>query len=542
MFVHQSIAKSLADHGVQTLFGLMGDANLYMVDSYVRDHGGRYVYATHEANAVLMAFGYAEATGRIGVATVTHGPGLINVLGSLFEGARGQIPSVLVCGEVPASDTPVINRQSVRQREFILGTGAGLEHVATARNISHHVARAFWRAATECRPIVLNVPTDLQWQEAGEPVAPITVRPDLRPAAHDDDFDNAVGIIAAARRPVVVAGRGARDAESKAAILALADRIGAPVATTLRANGLFSGHPHNIGLYGTLSSDPAVEVITASDCLIAFGAALSHHTVAGGGITRGKRIVQVNRAIGDIGGIVQPTVALIGAPAGTAALIHRCLDEADVPGSQFAGPDLAKRLADHAPAPRLDAMPPRQGTVDLREALLAIERAIPSNRTLSTDVGRFMKECWTVLGVDDPLAFLPAANFGAIGLAIPTAIGAAVGCPGRPALAVCGDGGFMLGGVAEFSSAVREKLDLVVVVCNDGGYGAEHRQFRSKGMDVGLSQLDWPDFAPLADSLGGAGVTVRGPADLEPMTNAIARRNGPLLIDLRIDPDCVPWL
>lgn len=542
MFVYQAIANALIDSGVRTLFGLMGDANLYTVDSFVRDHGGRYVYATHEANAVLMALGYAEVTGGVGVATVTHGPGLINSLAPLIEGVRGRTPSVILCGEVPATETPLTNRQSVAQREFILGTGAGLQHAPTAETVCAHVTAAFRRAATECRPIVLNIPTDLQWRETVYRRDTRPYRTDRRPAARDNDFDNAIGIIAAARKPIVLAGRGARDAESRQSLVRLAERIGAPVATTIRANGLFSGHAHNIGLFGTLSSDIAVETITEADCIVSFGAALSHHTIAGGAIIAGKRIIQVNRAAGDIGGIAEPTIGVVGDPALTAELMIHWLDEAGIASSRFADDELADRISAFSLAPELERKPTRPGTVDFRKALLAVEKSLPANRSISTDVGRFMKECWTVLSVDDPMAFVPAANFGAMGMSVASAIGAAIGAPDRPALAVCGDGGFMLGGVAEFSTAVRERLDLVVLVCNDGGYGAEHRQFRSKDMDVALSQLEWPDFAPLADALGGRGITVRNASDLDALEHNLAKRDRPVLIDLRIDPDCIPWL
>jgi thiamine pyrophosphate-dependent acetolactate synthase large subunit-like protein len=119
------------------------------------------------------------------------------------------------------------------------------------------------------------------------------------------------------------------------------------------------------------------------------------------------------------------------------------------------------------------------------------------------------------------------------------AIGAAVAAPGRPVLLVTGDGGFMLGGLAEFNTAVRHKLDLVVAVCNDSSYGAEHIQFRRKNMDPGLSVFEWPDFASVADALGGQGVTVRTAADLDAAARAIAARGRPLLIDLKLDPDHV---
>jgi thiamine pyrophosphate-dependent acetolactate synthase large subunit-like protein len=108
-------------------------------------------------------------------------------------------------------------------------------------------------------------------------------------------------------------------------------------------------------------------------------------------------------------------------------------------------------------------------------------------------------------------------------------------------LLITGDGGFALGGLVEFSSAVRDRIDLIVVVCNDGSYGAEHALFRARGMDPSLSLLSLPDLAPIAKALGGDGVTVTNLDDLQSASNAIENRDRPLLIDVKLDPDHIPW-
>ena len=122
------------------------------------------------------------------------------------------------------------------------------------------------------------------------------------------------------------------------------------------------------------------------------------------------------------------------------------------------------------------------------------------------------------------------------------AVGVCEAMTDRPVLLVTGDGGFMLGGLNEFNTAVRYGYDLIVVVCNDGSYGAEHVQFRNRGMDPSLSLFNWPDFAQVATALGGSGIAVRSDADFEMMRRAIKEREGPLLIDLKLDPDYVPPL
>ncbi|MCV2866407.1 thiamine pyrophosphate-binding protein [Albidovulum sediminicola] len=127
MPTYQSLARSLSEHSVSTLFGLMGDANLFMVDDFVRRWGGRFVPAAHEGSSILMALAYAYVSGQVGVATVTHGPALTNCVTALAEGARGHLPMVLLAGDTPVSNPRHI--QAIDQREVVKATGAGFEQV-----------------------------------------------------------------------------------------------------------------------------------------------------------------------------------------------------------------------------------------------------------------------------------------------------------------------------------------------------------------------------------------------------------------------------
>ena len=187
--------------------------------------------------------------------------------------------------------------------------------------------------------------------------------------------------------------------------------------------------------------------------------------------------------------------------------------------------------------------PAKPGTgdrIDFVDALSWLDATLPQDRILATDGGRFMTEVWCRIGVDHPRAFLDTTNFGAIGLGLQAAIGAGVAEPERPVTLFTGDGGFMMGGLAEFHTAVRLGLDLIVIICNDAAYGAEHIQFLDKEMDPGLSTFDWPSFADVARSLGADGVDLCHADDLPAVAKAIAERSGPLLINLHLDPHDVP--
>lgn len=534
--VYQVLARALAESGLGPLFGLVGDANLYMVDSFVREFGGCYVSAANENGAALMALGHAAVSGKVGLATVTHGPAVTNTLTALVEGVKSYTPIVLLCGDTAGADRE--NLQNVAQRDVILATGAGFEQMRAPATALDDLARAIRRAQAERRPVALNIPTDLQHATTAFAELPLMLAvPDRQIEPERAALEDAAGIVAAARRPIVLAGRGACDPASRAALLALSRRLEAPVATTLRARALFSGEPHNLGIFGTLSAPAAVDAILRSDCVISFGASLTSYTTSNGSLLVGKRVVQVSAHAGDIGNNFVPDSGLVGTAPATVAAIVRLLDEAEIPPSGFTG-ELPAHGIDAHPAP---PSPRDADGLDFLDTLVALDAMLPRERIVTVDAGRYMVKTLERIGVTEPRHFVHTASFGSIGLGMAHAIGAAAAEPDLPVVLFVGDGGFMLGGLTEFNSAVRHGIDLTVVLCNDGGYGAEHVQLRNKQMDPGLILFDWPDFAPVAQALGGRGVTVRTKADLEAVRSAITRGGKPLLIDLKLDPDRMPF-
>ena len=531
-YVYQNIAQSLKDHGVETIFGLMGDANLFMVDSFVRDCSGRFVPAAHEGSSVLMALAYTHVADKVGVATVTHGPALTNCMTALTEGARGHIPMVLLAG-----DTPVANPrhlQSIDQREVVKATGAGFEQMRTPETVAMDVARAFYRAQVERRPIVLNMPADFMWREAAHTPSVLDVFTAPGGVAEGEILDNAIGMIASARRPLILAGAGAVKAREE--IVKLADRLEAPLATTLKAKGLFKDHPYNIDIFGTLSTPAAYELIAQSDCIICFGASLHDFTTDQGKLMKDKRIVQIDVTPTAIGGGLHQDAALVADAGLTAETILYWLNEAEIPASGFTRDlDIAK-LTEHPIGPNKTA----EGCVNYIHALERLEEVLPKDRLLVTDGGRFMTEVWVRLSVQGPKSFVATTNFGSIGIGLQEAIGAGVAAPEKPVVMFTGDGGFMMGGINEFNTAVRLGLDLIVIVANDSAYGAEHIQFIDRKMDPSLTEFHWPSFAEIGASLGGQGYTVRNNAELEEALAAIPNRTGPMMIELKLDPHDVP--
>ena len=275
-----------------------------------------------------------------------------------------------------------------------------------------------------------------------------------------------------------------------------------------------------------------------SDCILAFGASLSKHTTEEGAYTKGTRVVQILPDVQETPRLDQPTLRLIGDIAGTARAMTDLLNMAEIPGSGGTDDDLAARLRDQdnefAALP--DPVETAAGTIDMVHALRRLHQALPEERVLVADLGRFVTTAWRNLPVTRPADLIYTSHFGAIGCGMGQAIGAATAVTDRPTVLVAGDGGFTLSGLSELVTALREGADMAVIVCNDQIYGAEHVQFTNRKMDPALSMIAKIDFAQVAQSLGLIGVRVTDETTLGEAVDAITRRDRPVLVDLRPDP------
>ncbi|MEA3217011.1 MAG: hypothetical protein QOJ19_3167 [Acidimicrobiia bacterium] len=532
---HDAIAKALVGQGIDTAFGVVGDANVFIVDAMVHNHGIQYVAAAHEASATLMALGFARASGRLGMATVTHGPGLTNTITALVEGVRSRTPMLLVAG-----DTAVVERQHLQQigqRELVAATGAGFEPIRQPGTIATDVANAVRRAYVERRPIVLDVPINFEWEDVELEAVPLVEPPVLGLAPDPAALDRAVGIIASSARPIVLAGRGAVVGGARDALLRLAARLGAPVATTLLGNGFFRGEPFNLGIFGTLATPVGADAISRADCVIAFGAGLNYFTTDQGMLLQGKRVVHCDIDPGRIGNLSPVDAGVVGDATCIAETIVKWLDQAEHKPAGFRSPELERQLREYQPDNDFVDRS-TETTVDPRTLTLRLEEMLPADRTVVIDAGRYMLNALKI-STPEPLALVTTHAFGSIGLGMGAAVGAAVARPDRTTVLLAGDGGFMMGGLAELNTAVQNHLDLIVVVYNDGSYGAEHIQFHNKAMDPALSLQHWPEFAAVAEAMGATGVTVRNLDDLGNAATAIRDRKGPVLVDAKLDPQMI---
>lgn len=527
--VHVAVADALTTHG-ETLFGVLGDANLQYVADFI-GAGGSYVGAVDERGAVLMAIGYARRLDRVGVVTVTHGPGLTNTLTSVVEAARSRTPIVLLTGQTPPTPDYV---QYLDIGAVVTATGARYRRVVNGEIVVDEIGAALRTAQADRGPVVLDIAFELLAQNVTlpRPAKPTPPRQAVQP--DPEALDEALGVVVSASRPVILAGRGAALSGARKPLLALAEALGAPVATTLLGRDLFRGDRWDLGVLGTVSHDLAIETVAASDCVIAFGAGLNQFTTSHGWLSNGRALVHVDDDPGRIERYAQVTARVVGDAATTARAMLEQLADAEHRPSGFRSEALAEKLA--ARDPRRDFTDASTADhIDARTAMIELDAILPEDRVVVSDVGRYVIAPWKYVHVPDPMSFTHTAAFGSIGLGIAVGVGAAVADRSRPTVVIAGDGGAMMG-LVEFTTAVRERLPLVVVVVNDECYGAEWAQMQKYGIDPRLSLFSWPSFEAAAQAFGGHGLTARTAGDLKRIPEAIAEGRLPLIVDLRIDP------
>ena len=296
LLVTDVLAQAFVAERVDLLFTLMGDANMYWSAAMADMPGVRLVHARHEHCACSMAHGYAMATGKVGVASTTCGPGFTQVMTALAQAARGNVPLVVFAGDSPMGAAWYL--QEIDMAPLARATGAHFVAVRSIDSLLDNVREAFHVAATERRPVVLSVPMDLQRQEypymadyvPAADLGPMAQRPRPDPTM----VDRLVDMIAEAEKPIIIAGRGATRSGAREALEALAERSGALLATSLLGKGLFEDNPYHLGIAGTFASDYARERFVESDLVIGVGAGLGHYTTEGGYLYPGARAVQID--------------------------------------------------------------------------------------------------------------------------------------------------------------------------------------------------------------------------------------------------------
>jgi thiamine pyrophosphate-dependent acetolactate synthase large subunit-like protein len=524
--VAEVVGRTLADMGVRDAFGVLGSGN-FLATQAMHAQGVAFHHARHENGAICMADGYARVSGRVGVCSVHQGPGFTNAMTGLTEAAKSRTPLLLIAGEAPAAAL----RSNFRLDQAALAStvGAAAERVHSGASAADDVARAFHRAQVERRPVLLSMPLDVQTQPASAtPPSPAPLP--APPAPSPDAIAEVAALVAAARRPVIIAGRGAVLSDAGEPLETLGDAIGAMLATSAMGNGLFTGSPWNLGISGGFASPGAARLISESDLVLAFGAKLTRWTTRDGAlINAAAKVVQVD--LDDDAAHHPVDIAVIGDAAATA----RALLDTGVQNEGFrtSAPSWRDEPYDDVGG---------DGHIDPRTLSIALDALMPDDRTVAVDSGHFMGFPPMYMRVPDPAGFVFTQAFQSIGLGLASGIGAAIARPDRLTVACLGDGGALMS-LPELETLARLRLPMLVVIYNDAAYGAEVHHFRPNGHPVELVQFPDTDFAALASAAGARGITVREEADLGAIEPWLAERDGPLVVDAKITPDfCAEWL
>ncbi|HEY1644743.1 MAG TPA: thiamine pyrophosphate-binding protein [Streptosporangiaceae bacterium] len=547
MLVSDAVAEVLTGLGVDTAFGLVGSGNFHVTNALIA-RGTRFIAARHECGAASMADAWARLTGRPGVLTLHQGPGLTNALTAITEAAKSRTPLLVLAADVSAAAKLSNFRIDVAAiAAAVDATPARLHSPGLAID---DTVRAYRTAQQERRCVILALPLDIQasqcaWPDGGI-AGPAGGGAAAGAAAAGEPDPAAVaelaGLLRRSRRPVFVAGRGARasGAGARQALEQLADGCGALLATSAAGKGLFRGSMWDLDVSGGFATPLAAELIRDADLVVGWGCALNMWTTRHGSLLGpGAAVAQVDIDGGALGAHRPVTLGVTGDVTATALAAAGLLDE---PAAGYRTAAVADRIAREG---RWRDVPfdddSRDGRIDPRSFTIALDDLLPADRVVAVDSGDFMGYPSMYLSVPDDGGFTFTQAYQSVGLGLGSAIGSAIARPDRLTVAALGDGGALMG-ASELETAVRLGLPMVIIVYNDEAYGAEVHHFGPDGHPLDTVRFPPADLAAIGRGFGCAGVTVREPGDLGPVRDWLAGpRDTPLVIDAKVTGDRGSW-
>ena len=532
--VYEILAGAFSQEGVTTCFALLGDANMNWAVRLAAQ-GCRMIYVRHEHCAVAAAMAYARKNADVGVATVTCGPGLTQIITALPAAVRAHLPLVVFAGEAPLKSGWY--NQELDQAPIITATGAAYHRLHLPERMPVAVRDAFLQARRERRPVVIGVPFDLQnrpWEGPAalpKPSRELLPRPSPIPP-HPDDVAGAAKLLAGAERVVVLAGLGAVEAGAGPACAELAAKTGGLLSTTLPARGLFHDDPFCIGISGSFTPEAGLEYLAQSDLVIAVGCSLAYHAGGGGQLWPKAKMLQVD--IDPVGVSQGQEVARhhlradarLGVEALTVAL------NAALPARKqsWRSDAMAARIRDSKPDSQAFEIEP--GMLDPRHVVEALEKALPQEWEM-VNSGGHCSWFFAQMPSRPQEKFLTIREFGAIGNGISFAMGVAAARPDRPVVLFDGDGSLMMH-IQELETIKRHGLNILIVVMNDGAYGSELHKLRSEAMPEEGSVFGYCDFAGIARGFGLAGKRVTNLDDVPKLAAEFAASGAAAVWDFHV--------
>ena len=535
----EAFVETMVANGVTDMFGIMGSAFMDAMDIFA-PAGIRLIPVVHEQGAAHMADGYARASGRHGLVIGQNGPGISNCVTAIAAAYWAHSPVVIVTPEAGTGGIGLGGFQECNQlpmfQEFTKYQG----HVNNPARMAEYTGRCFDRAMSEMGPTQLNIPRDFFYGEITTEI-PKPARLDRGPGGAQS-LDEAAELLANAKFPVILSGGGVVMADGVEQCKALAERLGAPVVNSYQHNDSFpASHPLWCGPLGYQGSKAAMKLIAQADVVLALGTRLGPFgTLPQHGLDywpKDAKIIQVDADHKMLGLVKKISVGICGdAKAAAEALVARlegrdlvCDGDREQRAKTIQTEKAAweKELDEwtHERDPySLDMIEEQKGEKPFsggeylhpRQVLRELEKAMPENVMVSTDIGNINSVAHSYLRFEKPRSLFAPMSFGNCGYALPTIIGAKAAAPERPAIAYAGDGAWAMS-MVEILTCVRHDIPVTAVVFHNRQWGAEKKNqvdFYNRRFVAG--ELDSPSFAGIAQSMGAEGIIVDKLEDVGP--------------------------
>lgn len=535
----EAFVETLVANGVTDMFGIMGSAFMDAMDIFA-PAGIRLIPVVHEQGAGHMADGYARVSGRHGMVIGQNGPGISNCVTAIAAAYWAHSPVVIVTPEAGTTGIGLGGFQECQQlpmfQEFTKYQG----HVTHPSRMAEYTGRCFDRAMAEMGPTQLNIPRDYFYGEI-EVEIPRPSRLDRGPGGARS-LDEAAELLANAKFPVIVSGGGVVMADGVEQCKALAERLGAPVVNSYQHNDSFpASHPLWCGPLGYQGSKAGMKLIAQADVVVALGTRLGPFgTLPQHGLDywpKDAKIIQIDADHKMLGLVKKISVGICGdardaAEALTERLAGREL-ACDASKAQRAETIAKEKAAweqelddwtHEQDAFSLDAIDEAKGEKPFsggeylhpRQVLRELEKAMPEDVMVSTDIGNINAVAHSYLRFEKPRSFFAPMSFGNCGYAFPTIVGAKVAAPHRPAIAYTGDGAWGMS-LMETMTCVRHDIPVTAVVFHNRQWGAEKKnqvEFYNRRFVAG--ELDNQSFAEIGRAMGAEGITVDRLEDVGP--------------------------
>ena len=545
-----AILRALEAEGVEVMFGIPGGAIMPTYDAIARGTTIRHVLARHEQGAGHMAQGYARASGRVGVAIATSGPGATNLVTPIADAWMDSTPLVCITGQVRST---LIGTDAFQECDITGITMPIVKHswlVQDARDIPSVLGAAFHVARTgRCGPVLVDVPRDVQ-----EAVADIILPGELdlpgwRPPTkvHPLQIREAARAIAFARKPVLYVGGGTLNGNACAELLRLAEAGSLPVVTTLMGKSAFpENHELHFGWPGMHGPKWSNLALNTSDVLVAVGARFDDRVTGKlSAFAPGATVVHLDVDAAEISKLREADIPVVGALSTAVGELAR---------------EVERHRADGVPAPDAwleqirdwrDEFPLRYDTggewLKPQTVVETLQR-LTADKDVIVTTGVGQHQMWAMQYVRSvrPRSFITSGGLGTMGYGIPAAIGAKAARPEATVVCVDGDGCFQMT-AQELATAAAENLPIVVVLVNNGYLGMV-TQWQDMFYDGRRSHVDLttsvPNYAKLAEAYGGVGMVVTDEAELEPALEEALRLGRTVVVDCRVDPaeQCFPMI